>query len=50
MIRVGYTYLRTKFMVMVPAHDHDGAYHDCDRALMVVIPTELSHVTLAKPA
>jgi len=48
MIRVGYTYLRTKFMVMVPAHDHDGAYHDCDRALMVVIPTELSHVTLAK--
>jgi len=48
MVRVGYTYLRTKFMVMVPAHGHhDGAYHDCDHALMVAIPTELSHVTLA---
>ena len=50
MVRVGYTYLRTKFMVMVPTHGHDGAYHDCDHALMVslvAIPTELSHVTLA---
>ena len=34
-------------MVMVPVHGHDGAYHDCDHALMVAIPTELSHVTLA---
>jgi len=34
-------------MVMVPAHGHDGAYHDCDHALMAAIPTELSHVTLA---
>jgi len=47
MIRVGYTYLRTKFMVMVPTHGHGGAHHDCDHALMVAIPTELSHVTLA---
>jgi len=47
MVRVGYTYLRTKFMVMVPTHGHDGAHHDCDHALMVAIPTELSHVTLA---
>ena len=47
MFRVGYTYLRTKFMVMVPTHGHDGAHHDCDHALMVAIPTELSHVTLA---
>ena len=46
MVRVGYTYLRTKFMVMVPTHGHDGAHHDCDHALMVEIPTELSHVTL----
>ena len=42
----GQTYPRTKFMVMVPAHGHAGAPHDCDHALMVVIPTELSHVTL----
>jgi len=34
-------------MVMVPAHGHAGAPHDCDHALMVAIPTELSHVTLA---
>jgi len=47
MVRLGYTYPRTKFMVMVPAHGHAGAPHDCDHALMVVIPTELSHVTLA---
>ena len=36
-------------MVMVLTHGHDGAYHDCDHALMVslvAIPTELSHVTL----
>ena len=46
MVRFGYTYLRTKFMVMVPTHGHDGAHHDCDHALMVAIPTELSHVTL----
>jgi len=26
---------------------HAGAPHDCDHALMVAIPTELSHVTLA---
>jgi len=32
-------------MVMVPVHGHDGAYHDCDHALMAAIPTELSHVT-----
>ena len=44
MFRVGYTYLRTKFMVMVPTR---GAHHDCDHALMVASPTELSHVTLA---
>ena len=47
MFRVGYTYLRTKFMVMVPMHGHDGAHHDCDHALMAAIPTVLSHVTLA---
>jgi len=49
MVRVGYTYLRTKFMVVVPTHGHDtdSAHHDCDHALMVAIPTELSHVTLA---
>jgi len=47
MVRGRYTYLGTKFMVIVPAHGHDGAYHDCDHALMVAIPTELSHVTLA---
>jgi len=46
MVRFGYTYLRTKFMVMVPTHGHDGTHHDCDHALMVAIPTELSHVTL----
>jgi len=45
MVGVGYTYLRTKFMVVVPMHGHDGAYHDCDHALMAAIPTELSHVT-----
>jgi len=44
---VGYTYLRTKFMVMVPMHGHEDAHHDCDHALMATIPTELSHVTLA---
>ena len=45
MVRVGYTYLKTKFMDMVPTYGHDGAHHDCDHALMVAIPTELTHVT-----
>ena len=46
MVRLEYTYPRAKFMVMVPAHGHASAPHDCDHALMVAIHTELSHVTL----
>jgi len=41
MVRLGYTYPETEFVVMAPTYGHNGANYDCDNVLMVPIREQM---------